>query len=69
MKKSGFIFLLLTICIPLSAQMPDTIWTKTYGDSSYDGASDIIQKSDNGFIITGSIGTQLAPNVSAPAQK
>jgi hypothetical protein len=41
------------------AQAPDTIWTKTYGDSSHDGSRSIIQASDESFIITGSIGTDF----------
>jgi hypothetical protein len=41
------------------AQAPDTLWTKTYGDSSHDGSSSIIKTSDESFIVTGRIGTEL----------
>ncbi|UCE65799.1 MAG: T9SS type A sorting domain-containing protein [Candidatus Zixiibacteriota bacterium] len=35
------------------AQAPDTAWTKTYGDSGYDGANCIQQTVDGGYIIGG----------------
>jgi hypothetical protein len=46
----------------LFAQVPDTLWTKTYGDSSFDSGSSIVQTNENNFIISGSIGTQLSGN-------
>ncbi len=33
------------------AQAPDTAWTRTYGDSGYDGATCIRQTTDGGYII------------------
>jgi hypothetical protein len=37
----------------LSAQRPDTLWTRTYGGVNDDGAFSIHQTNDRGFIITG----------------
>jgi hypothetical protein len=34
----------------------DTLWTKQYGTSSYDLASDVMQTSDAGYIVSGSSG-------------
>ena len=59
MKKILSTSLILLLCIPTFAQAPDTIWAKTYGDSSYDWGSSIIQTNNNSFIVTGSIGTEL----------
>ena len=63
MFRMHLLFLILILSITYSiAQTPDTIWTKTYGDSSYDSGSSIIQTNENNFIISGSIGTQLSGN-------
>jgi hypothetical protein len=34
-------------------QNGDTLWTRTYGGANEDGACDVIQTSDNGFILVG----------------
>jgi hypothetical protein len=50
--------LLTTFCLlpaVLSAQAPDTLWTKTYGDWHEDGGFSIDQTTDGGYIVTGSI--------------
>jgi len=41
------------------AQAPDTLWTKAIGDTSIDGGASIIQRSDGGYIVCGSIGTKI----------
>jgi hypothetical protein len=63
MFRMRLLFLILILSITYSiAQAPDTLWTKTYGDSSYDFGSSIIQTNNNSFIISGTIGTQLSEN-------
>lgn len=63
MFRMHLLFLILVISITYSvAQAPDTLWTKTYGDSSYDFGFSIIQTKNNSFIISGTIGTQLSEN-------
>ena len=63
MFRMHLLFLILILSITYSiAQAPDTLWTKTYGDSSYDLGSSIIQTNEYNFIISGSIGTQLSGN-------
>ncbi len=37
----------------LSAQVPDTLWTRTYGGSDYDYAEHIEQTTDGGYIMAG----------------
>ena len=39
--------------VTLSAQTPDTIWTKTFGGSDHDYAYDVRQTSDGGYIMAG----------------
>lgn len=47
-------FLLLALYLPLvHAQVPDTVWTRTYGGTSADIAYSVCQTSDGGFIATG----------------
>jgi hypothetical protein len=60
--KNLIIFIQFLLPLTVLAQIPDTIWTKTFGDSSYDAGYSMIQTNDNTFIISGSIGTQLSSN-------
>jgi|OpeIllAssembly_1097287.scaffolds.fasta_scaffold54350_1 hypothetical protein len=62
MKKKLITSIVFFLYVSAYAQAPDTIWTKTYGDSSYDFGSSIIQTNNNSFIISGTIGTQLSGN-------
>ncbi len=62
MKKSLFVLSLFFLSVNLPAQGPDTLWTKAFGDSSYDYGSSIIQTNENTFIISGAIGTELSSN-------
>ena len=59
MQNALFRLLIVAIIIGLtgiiiSAQIPDTAWTKTYGGFENDYGYDIEQTSDGGFIIAGS---------------
>jgi hypothetical protein len=61
MKRRYLLSLIFIMNVTYSfAQIPDTLWTKTYGDSGSDGASGIVEVED-GFIITGSAGRKVAP--------
>ena len=51
MKMSCFSIVLLVLT--LSAQPPDTLWTRTYGGSSNDRGYSVGITSDGGYIITG----------------
>ncbi|RJP73668.1 MAG: T9SS C-terminal target domain-containing protein [Candidatus Zixiibacteriota bacterium] len=57
MKKSLWISLLavggLGLAAGAGAQPPDTLWTRTFGGSSYDYGSSVEQTTDGGYIIAG----------------
>jgi hypothetical protein len=50
---STVLFAVVVTCGFLIAQVPDTLWTRTYGTPSDDGAYSVHQTNDKGFIITG----------------
>jgi hypothetical protein len=63
---SLFFALILFVNSDLFAQIPDTIWTKTFGGSNIDVGYYVETTSDGGFIITGytrSYGTMSGRNV------
>lgn len=49
-------FMLAMLISPLTAQVPDTLWTGLYGGADEDYARAVIQTSDGGFAITGDFG-------------
>ncbi len=53
MKKLMLLFLSLMICVTSSAQIPDTLWTKTFGGTGDETPSCIQISNDNGFILLG----------------
>jgi hypothetical protein len=49
-----FLALIFTLCpLLLTAQTPDTLWTKTYGGTENDIGLSVQQTSDNGYVVTG----------------
>ncbi len=53
-RPSFLCVLLLALYLPLvHAQVPDTVWTHTYGGTNADIAYSVYQTSDGGFIATG----------------
>jgi len=57
MKKSLMFLLLLVIFLLIpngaEAQIPDTLWSRTYGGDDHDYAYDLKQTSDGGYIMAG----------------
>jgi type IX secretion system substrate protein len=53
MKSSTLALLILLIFIRLSAQEPDTIWTKKFGGMGNDQTYSVKQTSDGGYILAG----------------
>jgi hypothetical protein len=55
MTKFLGVLLICLLAIPSLAQpSPDTLWTRTYGGSSYDEAQCVQQTADGGYIVAGS---------------
>ncbi|NNL21186.1 MAG: T9SS type A sorting domain-containing protein [Ignavibacteriaceae bacterium] len=52
MKKLSLIITLLSFTF-LSAQSPDTLWTKTYGGIDWEIGYEVLETSDGGYIIAG----------------
>jgi hypothetical protein len=48
-----YLFVLVTICINLQAQIPEIIWEQGFGGSNDDRAMDIIQSPDGGLLTIG----------------
>jgi hypothetical protein len=53
MKSVGLLVILIALTTGY-AQIPDTLWTKTYGGAEDDQAYAVMQTSDGGYIIVGS---------------
>jgi len=54
MKSRDFmLFALIIMCNVLAAQIPNTLWTQTYGGTGHDIARFTQQTSDGGFILVG----------------
>ncbi len=56
MEKKKLCLIVMTVFILVSvsyAQVPDTLWTKTYGRADYDHGHSIQQTSDSGYVIAG----------------
>lgn len=56
MKRIGIALLLMFLCTfsgSVSAQAPDTLWTRTYGGTSDDIGYSVIKTSDGGYLISG----------------
>ncbi|MGB3478067.1 MAG: hypothetical protein WBB67_02790 [bacterium] len=52
----NYILIVVTVLLvanQISAQTPDTLWSKTYGGATYDWGSSLQETSDGGYIITG----------------
>ncbi|MDP8208528.1 MAG: T9SS type A sorting domain-containing protein [Candidatus Electryonea clarkiae] len=54
MRLLSFIITCITLAsIPVAAQPPDTLWTRTFGGINVDTGHDVQQTNDGGFIIVG----------------
>lgn len=50
---------IILLNVSLFAQMPDTLWTKTFGGSDYDAGLSVLETSDGSYIVAGVTTSQI----------